>query len=75
MNGANMGITYKPLFHLLVERGMKRTDLIEKVGISRMTLAKFAKNEYVSGETLEKLCAYFKCQPNDIFEYVEDEEK
>ncbi|MDR1251112.1 MAG: helix-turn-helix transcriptional regulator [Treponema sp.] len=67
-----MGITYKPLFHLLVEKGMKKTDLVEKVGISGTTLAKFAKNERVSTEVLEKICAYFQCQFSDIIEYVED---
>jgi len=67
-----MGITYRPLFHLLVDKGMKKTDLIEKVGISRMTTAKFAKNEYVASKVIEKLCLYFKCQPGDIYEVVED---
>jgi DNA-binding Xre family transcriptional regulator len=66
-----MGISYKPLFHLMIEQGMKKKDLLEKVGLTAPIIAKFAKNEHVSGETLEKLWAYFKCQPNDIFEYVE----
>lgn len=66
-----MGISYKPLFILLVKNGMKKTDLCDKLGISPTTLAKFAKNEYVSGETIEKLCTFFHCQPNDIFEVVE----
>jgi DNA-binding Xre family transcriptional regulator len=57
---------------LLVKHDMKKTDLCEKLGISPTTLAKFAKNEHVSGETLEKICAYFKCQPGDIMEYVPD---
>ena len=70
--GVDMPISYRPLFHLLVDRGMKKTDLIEKVGISRMTVAKFSKNEYVAAEVIEKLCLYFKCQPNDIFEVIED---
>ena len=68
-----MGISYKPLFKLLIDNGMKKTDLCEKLGISPTTLAKFAKNEYVSGETIEKLCAFFNCQPGDIMEYVPDE--
>jgi DNA-binding Xre family transcriptional regulator len=65
-----MGISYKPLFVLLAQNGMKKTDLCEKVGLATNTLAKFAKNEHVSGETIEKLCAYFHCQPGDIMEYV-----
>ena len=68
-----MGISYKPLFHLMVERGLlKKKDLIEKVGLTSTIVAKFAKNEHVSGETLEKLCAYFGCQFSNIVEYIPD---
>jgi len=69
-----MGISYRPLFVLLAQRGMKKTDLCEKLGIASHTLAKFAKNEHVSGETLEKICAYFNCQPNDVMEYIPEAE-
>jgi DNA-binding Xre family transcriptional regulator len=65
-----MGISYRPLFVLLAQNGMKKTDLLEKVGISPTTLAKFAKNEHVSGDTIEKLCVYFQCQPGDIYEVI-----
>jgi DNA-binding Xre family transcriptional regulator len=67
-----MGFTYKPLFKLLIDRSMKKTDLIEKVGISRMTLAKFAKNEYVSMDILDRICKFFNCQIGDIIEYIND---
>jgi DNA-binding Xre family transcriptional regulator len=43
---------------------------MQKLGFATTTLAKFAKNEHVSGETLEKLCAYFNCQFSDIVEYI-----
>ena len=65
-----MGVSYKPLFVLLAQHGMNKTDLIVKVGLATNTLAKFAKNQHVSGATIEKLCKYFKCQPCDIIEYV-----
>jgi DNA-binding Xre family transcriptional regulator len=68
-----MGISYRPLFVLLAQKGMKKTDLYEKVGLATNTLEKIKKNEYVSGETLEKICAYFGCQPGDIMEYVPEE--
>jgi DNA-binding Xre family transcriptional regulator len=67
-----MGISYKPLFHLMIERGMKKKDLVEKVGLTPPIVAKFAKNQYVSGETIEKICSYFNCQPGDVMEYVPD---
>lgn len=67
-----MGISYKPLFVLLAQNGMKKTDLCEKIGLATNTLAKFAKNEHVSSKTLEKICDYFHCQPGDIMEYVKE---
>jgi len=54
----------------MVERGLIKKDLIEKVGLTSTIVAKFAKNEHVSGETIEKLCLYFHCQPGDIYEVV-----
>jgi len=65
-----MGISYKPLFHLMVERNMKKKDLIKKIGLTAPIVSKFAKNERVSGETLEKLCNYFNCQYSDIIEHI-----
>jgi DNA-binding Xre family transcriptional regulator len=64
-----MGFSYRPLFKKLVDWGMKKTDLSREAGLSAPTLARFSRGEYVSGETLEKLCLYFHCQPGDLFEY------
>lgn len=59
-------IRYDKLFDMMRKRGMKKTDLRELV--SPNTVAKLSKNEYVSGEIIDRLCTYFKCQPNDIME-------
>ena len=66
-----MGISYKPLLKLLVERNMKRTDLLSEVGLSSATLAKLKKGEPLSGGNIEKLCMYFRCQPNDLVEITD----
>ena len=68
-----MSFSYRPLFIQLASRGMKKTDLLKEAGLSSATLAKLGKGEYLSGESIEKLCKYFKCQPGDIVEYVPDE--
>jgi len=68
-----MGFTYKPLFKLLVDRNMKKTDLHTEVGLSSATLAKLGKGEPLSGESIEKLCVYFHCQPGDLVQYVFDD--
>lgn len=68
-----MGFTYKPLWHLLIERGMKKTDLKEVIGISPSTLAKLGKDEIVSLEVIDKICSYFNCRIEDVIEYKKEE--
>jgi DNA-binding Xre family transcriptional regulator len=70
-----MGITYKPLFHLLIDKGMNGTDITKEGIISPPTLAKLSKNQPVDGKVLERICAYLDCQPGDIMEYVQDGDK
>ena len=63
-----MGISYKPLFRLLVDKDMTKTDLRTELGLSSATLAKLGKGEPLSGAVIEKLCTYFKCQVQDVVE-------
>ena len=65
-----MGFSYKPLFKLLVDRNMKKTDLHTAIGLSSATLAKLSKGEPLGGESIEKLCIYFRCQPADLVQYI-----
>ena len=67
-----MGVSYKPLLKLLIDRNMKKTDLSNILGLSPTTVAKIAKNERISTENLEKICSYFKCQFSDVIEYVDE---
>ena len=69
-----MGISYKPLFRLLVDRGMTKTDLRKELGFSSATLAKLGKGEAISGAVIEKLCTYFRCQVGDVVEVIWDDE-
>lgn len=61
-------ISYKPLFKLLLERDLTKTQLRESVGFSTATLAKMSKNEYVSLETIENICKYLNCKIEDVIE-------
>ena len=53
-------ISYKPLFRLLLEKDMTKTQLREAVGFSPATLAKMSKGEYVSLETENQLLLHHK---------------
>lgn len=47
-----MVISYKKLFKLLIDRGMKKKDLREAAGLSPSSIAKLSKNENVSMDFL-----------------------
>ena len=64
-----MAVEYLRLWKLLLDRGMKKTDLKTEAGISSNVLAKLGKNEYVSMETMEKLCTSLDCNIEDIMEF------
>lgn len=61
-------ISYKPLFRLLLERDMTKTQLREAVGFSSATLAKMSKCEYISLETVGNICKYLGCKIEDVVE-------
>ena len=64
-----MAVEYLRLWKLLLDRGMKKTDLKTEAGISSNVLAKLGRNEYVSMETMEKLCTSLDCNIEDIMEF------
>lgn len=61
-------ISYKPLFRLLLEKDMTKTQLRTAVGLSTSTLAKLSKGEYISLETIENICKYLNCKIEDVIE-------
>lgn len=67
-------ISYKPFRKLLIDRELKKKDIIAMTGISNGTMAKMNTNGYVSLEVIDKLCKALNCQPADLIEYVEDED-
>ncbi|MDO3681247.1 helix-turn-helix domain-containing protein [Paenibacillus ehimensis] len=64
-----MPFSYKPLWKLLVEHELTKTEFREKLGLSTATLAKLGKDEYVSLEVIDKICTHFGVQPNEIMEH------
>lgn len=63
-------ISYKPLHKLLIDKDMTKTKLREDVGFSPATLAKISKNEYISLETIDRICQYLNCMIEDVIEII-----
>ena len=66
-------VDYKKLWKLLIDKEMKKTDLIPLSGISTNILARLGKGEYVSMESLHKICKAFNCDVGDICEMKEEQ--
>ena len=67
-----MPISYDKLWNLLIDKKMNRTDLKDASGISFNVLAKMGKNEFVSMESLHKICLTLKCDVGDIMEFIDE---
>ena len=50
----------------MIDKEMKKTDLITAAGISSNVLAKLNKGEFVSMESLQKICKALGCDVGDI---------
>ena len=68
-----MPVSYDKLWKTLIDRKMKRTDLKEMAGISFNILAKLGKNEFVSMESIYKICLALNCGVNDVMEFTDKE--
>ena len=66
MAKGNANVDYKKLWKLLIDKDMKKTDLITVAGISSNVLAKLNKGEYVSMESIQKICKALGCDVGDI---------
>lgn len=68
-----MGLSYKKLWKLLIDMGIKKGELREKAGISQSTMAKLSRNENVTTDILVKICVALGCSLNDIAEIEFDD--
>jgi len=68
-----MAISYRKLFALLEARRMSIYKLKTDKVIGTATLDKIRKGSgHIDTRSIESLCAYLKCQPGDLIEYIPD---
>ena len=68
-----MRMSYNKLWKLLIDKGMKKSDLRKNAGISSSSLAKLTKGENVTTEVLVKICNELNCDVADIMEFIPDD--
>ena len=67
-----MAVSYKRLFHLLIERDMTTTQLQQQAGFSSNIVPRMKRNGYVSLDTIESICRVMNCGVDDILEFIPD---
>ena len=68
-----MAVCYNKLWKLLIDKKMKKKDLIAATRISRGTMAQLGHDENVNTEVLVRICKALECDVGDIMEVIPDE--
>ena len=70
-----MEITYKKLWHILIDKDMTKTDLQKAAHLSWSSISKLNRGENISTDLLLRICNALNCNLSDIVETVETPNK
>lgn len=65
-----MAVSYKKLFHLLIEKDMTTAQLQQRAGFSANIITRMKRNAYLSLDTIESICGVMECGVDDILEFM-----
>ena len=71
----DMAVSYKRLFHLLIEKDMTNAQLQQKAGFSANIITRLKRNGYVSLESIERICRVLDCGVDDVLEFISEDSK
>lgn len=66
-------ISYKPLWHTLIEKDIKKMGLVKLIGMSSGTLSKLNNNEPVALTVLERICLALDCRIEQVVEILKED--
>jgi len=70
-----VGVSYKRLWKLLIDKNMKKRDLKEAAGLSASLMQKLNQDKSVTTNSLVRICAALSCRIEDVMEIVPEEEQ
>jgi len=68
-----LGVSYKKLWKLLIDKEMKKKDLMLTANISATSISKLTKGENIQTDILVKICNALRCDIADIMEVILDD--
>jgi len=69
-----MDVSYNKLWKLLIDKRMRKIDLMKAAGIGTTTLSKLGKNNFVSMGVLVKICKVLNCNIGDIVDVIPEKQ-
>lgn len=70
-----MGVSYKKLWKLLIDKDLKKKDLCKLAEISSASVAKLGRNENVNTDILVKICYALECDVSEIMEITKEDKE
>ena len=67
-----MKISYNKLWKMLIDKNMKRKDLMEVAGISSASVAKLGRGDNIQTDVLLRICETLDCTIEDILETIKE---
>ena len=68
-----MGVSYKKLWKLLIDKDMKKKDLMATAQISAASISKMTRGKNIQTDIIVKVCNALQCDVADIMEITRDE--
>ena len=68
---SRMAVSYKKLWHMLIDRGMRKKDLKEAAGLTAHTMLKLRHNMHINTTIIYKICMALDCSPTEFIEFIE----
>ena len=62
----NIKVDYKPLWKLMIDKNISRSELADVTKVSPSTFTKMRKNEFVSLEVLGRIAVALDCKLDDL---------
>ena len=70
-----MAVSFKRLFHLMIDKGMTNAELMENGGFSANINTRLKRDNYVALDSIERICYALDCRVDDILEFIPDEKE
>lgn len=67
-----MVVTYKKLWHILIDRNMKKKDLESLSGVTHYQMCKLANDKDVTTDVIGAICAALGVESNEIMDFIPD---